>query len=192
MSRGAPNPGPGAAARNRAALVAAAREVFAESGIDAPLNAVARRAGVGQGSLYRHFPDRAALVAAVFEQNVDDLEARAQEAGLDLAGVLAVLTEQAIASVAMVDLVTRGPAYDERLHALHDRVAAVLAARLDDAQAAGRVPAATTVDDLLLGLLMVVGALGRTPPERRREVAARAWRLLGAQVDGGRDVGTGA
>jgi AcrR family transcriptional regulator len=183
VSRGAPNPGPSAAARNRTALVAAAREVFAESGIDAPLNAVARRAGVGQGSLYRHFPDRAALVAAVFEQNVADLEARAQDADLDLAGVLGVLTEQAIASVAMVDLVTRGPGYDERLRALHDRVAAVLASRLDAARAAGSVPATATVDDLLLGLLMVVGALGKTPPERRPEVAVRAWRLLGAQVD---------
>ena len=45
-----PNQGPKAAARNRAALVAAAREVHAEHGLDAPLFAIARRAGVGQGS----------------------------------------------------------------------------------------------------------------------------------------------
>ncbi|MFB9629003.1 TetR/AcrR family transcriptional regulator [Nonomuraea helvata] len=56
--RGSTNRGPGAAVRNRAALIAAAREVFAAAGYDAPLSMVARVAGVGQGSLYRHFPDR--------------------------------------------------------------------------------------------------------------------------------------
>ncbi len=62
--------GPG----NRRALIAAAREVYAESGLSAPFSAVAKRAGVGQGSLYRHFPDRTALAVAVFEENVADLE----------------------------------------------------------------------------------------------------------------------
>ena len=55
------NRGPSAGPENRRALIAAARAVFAESGYSAPLSAVARRAGVGQGSLYRHFPDRVAL-----------------------------------------------------------------------------------------------------------------------------------
>ena len=40
--------------------------MFAEGGVDAPLSAVAKLAGVGQGSLYRHFPDRGALALAVF------------------------------------------------------------------------------------------------------------------------------
>ena len=43
-------------------------------GLAAPFSAVAKRAGVGQGSLYRHFPDRTALAVAVFEDNVRDLE----------------------------------------------------------------------------------------------------------------------
>ena len=49
------------AARNRDLLVAAAREVLAEQGLDAPMSAVAKRAGVGQGTLYRHLPDRLTL-----------------------------------------------------------------------------------------------------------------------------------
>ena len=61
------NRGPAAAAENRAALIMAAREIFAEQGVDAPLSAIAKRAGVGQGSLYRHFPTREALAAAVYE-----------------------------------------------------------------------------------------------------------------------------
>ena len=50
------------ARRNRERVLAAARAVFAEHGIDAPMATVARRAGVGVATLYRHFPTRDALV----------------------------------------------------------------------------------------------------------------------------------
>src|SRR5438270_11489584 len=53
------------AARNRAHVLAAARDVFVEHGADAPLADIARRAGVGIATLYRRFPDRAALLRAV-------------------------------------------------------------------------------------------------------------------------------
>lgn len=59
------------AERNRARIVAAGREVFAERGLDVPMEEVARRAGVGVGTLYRRFPTRADLVAAVFEAKMD-------------------------------------------------------------------------------------------------------------------------
>src|SRR3954469_21233993 len=54
------------AARNRAAIVVAARDAFAEHGLDAPLDEIARRAGTGNATLYRRFPARGDLVAAVF------------------------------------------------------------------------------------------------------------------------------
>jgi AcrR family transcriptional regulator len=60
------------AQRNRDALVAAAREVLAERGVDAPLEAVAKRAGVAIGTLYRHFPERGDLVDAILEQKMRD------------------------------------------------------------------------------------------------------------------------
>jgi AcrR family transcriptional regulator len=53
------------AQRNRAQLLAAARDVFVEQGADAPLEDIARRAGVGIATLYRRFPDRAAILRAV-------------------------------------------------------------------------------------------------------------------------------
>ncbi|MDO8106723.1 TetR/AcrR family transcriptional regulator [Isoptericola sp. b441] len=62
------------ARRNRERLLAAAREVFAESGASAPLDLVARRAGVGRGTLYRNFADRSALLAALFEERLGLLE----------------------------------------------------------------------------------------------------------------------
>lgn len=61
------------ARRNRERLLAVAREVFAEAGPDASLNEIARRAGVGPGTLYRHFPTRQALLAAVLRDRVERL-----------------------------------------------------------------------------------------------------------------------
>ncbi|GAA3640305.1 TetR/AcrR family transcriptional regulator [Kineosporia mesophila] len=66
------------ARRNRAALVAVAREVFAEEGTDASLRDVARRAGVGIGTLYRHFPNRVALLQAVLGDGIDSLRELAE------------------------------------------------------------------------------------------------------------------
>ncbi|KAA0935399.1 MULTISPECIES: TetR/AcrR family transcriptional regulator [Streptomyces] len=67
------------ARRNRARLITEARTAFAHKGTDASLEDVAKRAGVGIGTLYRHFPNRQALLSAVFADAVSDLLARARE-----------------------------------------------------------------------------------------------------------------
>ncbi|MEJ8474582.1 TetR/AcrR family transcriptional regulator [Roseibium algae] len=59
------------AQRNVDALLEAAKTVFAAAGVDAPVREIAKEAGVGVGTLYRHFPDRAGLIAAVFRREVD-------------------------------------------------------------------------------------------------------------------------
>jgi len=66
------------AARSRAAILTAARELFS-SGRDIPMYEIGRRAGVGQATLYRHFPDRAAIVAAISREHVERIEALAAE-----------------------------------------------------------------------------------------------------------------
>ncbi|MCW2904440.1 MAG: TetR family transcriptional regulator [Streptosporangiaceae bacterium] len=58
------------AQRNRDTLLAAAREAFAEEGLEAPLERIARRAGLAIGTLYRHFPSRLDLVEAIFAAKV--------------------------------------------------------------------------------------------------------------------------
>jgi AcrR family transcriptional regulator len=63
--------------RNREALIAAAKVAFTERGADAPLEDIARRASVGIGTLYRHFPTREALLAAVYRREVEQLAAAA-------------------------------------------------------------------------------------------------------------------
>ena len=67
------------AARNRQKLIEAAGDAFADSGTDVSLEAVAKRAGVGIGTLYRHFPTRDALVEAVYRNEVAQLSGAAGE-----------------------------------------------------------------------------------------------------------------
>ncbi|WP_326673919.1 TetR/AcrR family transcriptional regulator [Streptomyces sp. NBC_01257] len=57
--------------RNLDALLTAAAEVFASDGVDAPVRRITARAGVGSGTLYRHFPQRSDLITAVFRHEVD-------------------------------------------------------------------------------------------------------------------------
>ena len=67
------------AIRNRERLLAVASQTFAERGAEVPLEDIARTAGVGIGTLYRHFPTRDALVEAVYRHEVDELCERADE-----------------------------------------------------------------------------------------------------------------
>src|SRR5580704_13622999 len=69
------------ARRNRERLLAAAREVFAECGESTALEEIARRAGVGIGTLYRHFPNRQALLEALYVNEVEEVCRSAQHLG---------------------------------------------------------------------------------------------------------------
>ncbi|MFC5832661.1 TetR/AcrR family transcriptional regulator [Nonomuraea insulae] len=178
-----PNRGPSAAAGNRAALVAAARQVFAANGYDAPLSMVAREAGVGQGSLYRHFPDRISLALAVFEDSVSELEALAAVPGTTLDDVLALITEQTIASTAFITMVSVPARPDPRIIELRDRVAKVLEERLGEARRAGLVRADLTSDDLVLAVGMLAGVLSKVPASERVDKAERLWVLIRGGID---------
>jgi AcrR family transcriptional regulator len=68
------------AQRNRDRIVEVAREVFRERGYDAPLDDIAKRAGVGAGTLYRHFPTRDALLDAIMQSWVDRVNEGAEKA----------------------------------------------------------------------------------------------------------------
>lgn len=90
--RGETEAGPGKArrrradaVRNRERLLEAAKEVFSAGSPDASLEAVARRAGLGIGTLYRHFPTREALFEAVYRREVEQLAELAEQLKTDLA-----------------------------------------------------------------------------------------------------------
>jgi AcrR family transcriptional regulator len=67
------------ARRNYDALLVAAKDVFARLGTDAPLDEVTRQAGVGRGTLYRHFPTREHLFVAIMSERVEELDRRARD-----------------------------------------------------------------------------------------------------------------
>src|SRR5580658_3535763 len=72
------------ARRNRERLITAAREVFAEQGANASMEAIAKYAGVGVGTLYRHFPTRMDVVEAVYESDVEELSEAARRVNAEL------------------------------------------------------------------------------------------------------------
>jgi AcrR family transcriptional regulator len=168
------------AARSRAAILAAARELFA-AGRDVPMYEVGRRAGVGQATLYRHFPDRAALAEAVVSEQVERLEAIAAADPADPGAVLAVLDAAVAAAVEIHDLVgilRADAALAPVLADLRARVRAVLAETLARSRPAGLLRDDVSADDLVLVLTMVNGALtGITTVRARRAAAGRAFEL---------------
>jgi AcrR family transcriptional regulator len=166
------NRGPSAAAENRAALISAARDVFASSGFDTPLSLIARKAGVGQGSLYRHFPDRVSLALAVFDDNIVGLEALAADPDATLDDILDEVIDQVTTSIAFIEAISP-VTNDPQLIAMGERVRNMLAGKLDRSIRAG-----VTADELMLALTMVAALLSRTDEPSRPEVASRAWALL--------------
>ena len=172
-----PNRGPAAAESNRMALLRAAEAVFDEQGLEAPLNAIAKEAGVGQGSLYRHFPNRVDLALAVFEANVAGLEMLAASETTNLEEILAYLTDRSIDSAAFVDIISSASG-DERLKVLVDRILVVLADNLAEAHRTGIVRGDMEPADILMAVGMVAGLLPRMPEDERRATADRAWQIL--------------
>lgn len=178
------NRGPAAGPANRAALIAAAREVYAESGVGAPFSAVAKRAGVGQGSLYRHFPDRTALAAAVFEENLAELERIAAPSDSTLDDLLDAVLDQVLVSTSLITLLTADP-HDPRVAHLGERYRDVVTTLLRREHAAGHIDESITPEDVLLATEMLAFVLARTEPDAKGEVAARGRKLLRAAFRGG-------
>jgi AcrR family transcriptional regulator len=97
------------AARNRARVLEVAYETFAAEGLSVPVDEIARRAGVGAGTVYRHFPTKEALFAAIASDRVQHLIdraaefAEAQEPGEAFLSYLAVLIEEGKSDQGLVD-----------------------------------------------------------------------------------------
>lgn len=171
------NRGPSAGPENRRALIAAAREVFADGGYNAPLSSVAKLAGVGQGSLYRHFPDRLSLAIAVFDENLEELERIAERRDSTLDELLGSIIAQALVSTAMIDMIT-ADLDDPRVQHLETRIEGVVGIIVQRERVAGRIGDSVETADVLLAISMLAGVVARTPADRRDAVARRAWSLF--------------
>lgn len=169
------------ARRNREALLAAAEEVFADQGAGAPLGAVAHRAGLGRGTLYRHFPDRQTLAAAVYERRLAALEAVAEQ-GRDDPGLLERLTigvaERQTRVPGLMAVLQATPGGRRSLAGLTDRTRNLVAGPLEAARARGDVRPDVTADDLMLLFTMVEGLVHTLPPDEASALVRRGCRLV--------------
>jgi AcrR family transcriptional regulator len=170
------------ARRNYDKLIAAARDVFAEHGTSASLEEIARRAGVGIGTLYRRFPSRQDLLEAVYIEEVEEV--------CQSAGELADLPPWEALTAWLRNVV----AYAARKHALSEELwnyldrdaemfrgcrAALFAAGeplLERAQQAGAVRSDASLDDVL----QIVGGIGKN----QAIPADRVERVLDIALDG--------
>ena len=169
------------AARNRAALVEAARQVFAERGLDAPLDEIARRACVGNATLYRRFPTRAELVEAVFADRKREYDHAVDDALRDpdpgagfRAYVLRLFRLQAEDRGLAELLVTNSGEPDDELERLRHHGSRGARELIERAQAAGALRTDFTPQDLALLLMANAGLVQRTgtaAPDSWRRVA---------------------
>jgi len=174
------------ALRNRKLLVETAREVFAEQGLDAPLDEIARRAGVGNATLYRHFPSRAVLVDEVFRDALTETTAAgerartAEDAWTGLTEYLEAVFTGLAADRGTNDLMTTGLEGVTSLEAIHAHNRETVAGLLRRGQQQGTIRPDATTEDLLFAL----AALGRAVPALTT-VAPDAWRRpLALLLDG--------
>lgn len=171
------------AARNRAAIVTAAREVFAEQGLDAPLDDIARRAGTGNATLYRRFPTRGGLVEAVFSERMTE-ELNALDGALanpdPWAGFVSYVTtvyamqtcDRGIADLVTMD-VTRAP----EIEAVRSQAFEGLTKLIARARDAGVLREDFTTEDVVLMLMANAGLVERTH-DISNEASARLMHLL--------------
>jgi AcrR family transcriptional regulator len=172
------------ARRNYERIVATAREVFLANGIDAPLDDIAKRAEVGPGTLYRHFPTRDALVEAVYRQEIEELSESAYQFAKELApeeALHAWMRRQVRFVIERAGLASAlKAAIDEDSEVFRyckDKLRAAVATVLEPAQAAGLVRADLEPNDLLrLGHGVGAGA--------KYADADGAERLLSVVLDG--------
>ena len=149
------------------------------SGVLLALRAVAKRAGVGQGSLYRHFPDRTSLAVAVFEDNLRDLEEHMAPPDRTIDDLLDRVVDLAVVSAALIELVTADLS-DRRVAPLGARFQALVERLLVRDRAHGRVGSHIDAEDITLATDMLASELARTDPAQRSSVARRARALFAA------------
>jgi AcrR family transcriptional regulator len=174
------------AERNRLRILEAAREAFAEEGLGITLDEIARRAGVGVGTVYRRFPDKQQLIEALFEERVDEVAGLAEEA---LAGddpweafvtFLRRATSLHAADRGLKEVVLGGAVGQRRIARARARMVPLVTELVRRAQEQGALRQDLAVTDVPLIQFMIASMA-----ERTRDVKPEAWRrYLEIVIDG--------
>lgn len=169
------------AALNRARLLAAASELFAEQGFSVTLNDIAHHAGVGIGTAYRRFPNKEAVIDALFEQRLQDVAAVAQGALEDpdawqgLVGFLERSLSMQFGDRGLNEIMNNPALGQDRVKEARDRIAPLLTRIVDRAKREGAVRADFEQSDLVFIQLAVsaimAGSRAVSPDLYRRYLA---------------------
>lgn len=164
------------AQRNLDTLLAAAKAVFESAGVDAPVRDIAAAAGVGVGTVYRHFPHRSDLIAAVFRREIDDVSDRARILAAEYGPfdalarwvdryVVFAATKRGLAAA----LHSGDPAYETLPAHRNERLVPAFRMLLDRAVSAGEIRGDIDADDFLtaVGRLCMSTHDGGTDQVRR-------------------------
>jgi AcrR family transcriptional regulator len=182
------------AQRNVAALVEAAKTVFAGSGVDAPAKEITDLAGVGVGTLYRHFPRRSDLIVAVLQHEIDECVEAAAELGTTLGPREALMawierftdfvgTKRGLAAA----LHSGDPAYDDLPQHLLDRLEPPLQALLARAVGGGYARDDVGARDILTTIALISQPVPGEPPSFNRRMTQVF--MAGLQVSARRAAG---
>jgi AcrR family transcriptional regulator len=165
------------AVRNRERVVAAARRMFIERGLDVPMADIAERAGVGVGTLYRRFPSRDDLIAAIFTSEMRAYADTAEQALSDpdpwqaVAGLLYRVCEWQAEDQGFSDILLTPLPQVPEVERQRDRFYYAISAVVERARTAGEIREDVTADDGVLLLIANAALLAAT-----RDVAPDAWR----------------
>lgn len=142
------------AARNRARLIAAASEIMRSEGGDVPMEAIAERAGVTRGTLYRNFAHRQAMYQAVLDHDLELLAGQIElESPTDPLAFIRRMAEMMMVYEKFLHLLARMPDYQPC--EAQPRMVAAIAAPLRRAQALGLIRAELGGDDILMACRML-------------------------------------
>ena len=184
MQAGRSRPVRADARRNVDALLRAAMDVFAESGVDAPIRTIAARAGVGVGTVYRHFPQRTDLIKAIIRREVEAcVEAAATLAASRSPGDALALWMERLVDLAATKrglgpaLHSGDPAYQSLPDFVVGQLTPALRGLLAAAAAAGAIRADVDAGELLLAGLRLAAPASDGD-------AAQARRMMALLVDG--------
>jgi AcrR family transcriptional regulator len=174
------------AERNRQRILAAARELFAERGLDATLDDIARHAGLGVGTVYRRFPSREHLVEVLFEEKIDELAAHADDAMRQpdswqaLVDFLTRTAEATSANRGLQEVLVSSTYGHDRTAGARERLTPTVSRLLARAQADGHLR-----PDFEPGDLVIVHVMMGAVAEYSQHVQPRLWRrYLALLLDG--------
>jgi AcrR family transcriptional regulator len=171
------------AERNRLRLIAAAREMFAERGLDVPIEDIARHAGVGVATLYRRFPTRAVLIAGAFEAKMTayaDAGSRAlanPDPWAGFCGYIELVCAMQAADRGFASVLCMTLPADDQFEAERDRAYENFLELVRRAQAAGGLRHEFVAEDLAMLLMANAGVVAGTA-----DAAPDAWRRFAAYM----------